>query len=101
MNFVLWVITCWILIHIIDQQSKFRKETMAIAQEIKDLLVEQKAVIEEVAGDIAELIAKLETGLTADEATEVYNALKANVEKLKEAAAVVAEPAPEEPPVEG
>lgn len=94
MDFILWLITFFALISIIEQQSKL----MANAQEIKDLLVEQKGVIEEVAGDIAELIAKLEGGLTADEAQEVYDSLKANVEKLKEAAAVVPEP---EPTVEG
>ena len=99
MDFILWLIAFFVLILII-KQSKINKELMAIAQEIKDLLVEQKAVIEEVAGDIAELIAKLETGLTADEAQEVYTALKANVDKLKEAAAIVPEPDPEEP-VEG
>lgn len=81
-------------------QAKQINQIMANLSEIKALIIEQKEVITEVAGDIAELVAKLEGGLNAVEAQEVFDALKENVFKLKEAAAIVPEP-PVEPPVEG
>jgi Zn-dependent M32 family carboxypeptidase len=88
------------VLELLQIQAKKIDQIMANLLEIKALIVEQKEVITEVAGDIAELIAKLEGGLTAAETQEVFDALKENVVKLKEAAAIVPEP-PVEPPVEG
>ena len=84
------------VLELLQIQAKQINQIMANLSEIKALIIEQKEVITEVAGDIAELVAKLEGGLTAIEAQEVFDALKENVVKLKEAAAIVPEP-----PVEG
>ena len=88
------------VLELLQIQAKQINQIMANLSEIKALIIEQKEVITEVAGDIAELVAKLEGGLTAVEAQEVFDALKENVVKLKEAASIVPEP-PVEPPVEG
>ena len=98
LSVVLIVLVC-LALDMLKNQSHQINNIMANFQEIKNLLAEQKAVIEEVAGDIAELVGKLEGGLTTAESTEVFAALKLNVDKLKEAAAIVPEP-PVEPPVE-
>lgn len=102
MNFVLWVITCWILIHIIEQQSKFRKELMATFQEFKDQLAAIATATDNIAEDLKRLADLIGAGgISAVEETELLKTLTEAAEKLKAVAAINPEPAPEEPPVEG
>lgn len=95
---VLWVITFFVLIFIIEQQSKL----MATFQEFKDQLAAIATATDNIAEDLKRLADLIGAGgISAVEETELLKTLTDAAEKLKAVAAINPEPAPEEPPVEG
>ena len=102
MDFILWLITFFVLISIIEQQSKLHQEVMANFQEFKTTLDEILGAIDNVADDIQRLSERIaEGGMSAIEESELKEILDSAASKLKLVAAIVPEPAPEEPPTEG
>ena len=104
MDFILWLITFFVLISIIEQQSKFHQKVMATFQDFKDKLAEIATATDNIADDIQRLSERIaDGGISAVEQGELLETLTSAASKLKLVASIVPEPepAPEEPPTEG
>jgi len=98
MEFILWLITFFILTYIVDQQSKI----MATFQEFQAQLATIATATDNIAEDLKRLADKItDGGISAVEETELLKTLTDAADKLKAVAAINPEPAPVDPPVAG